>query len=82
VRRRFKRFSLLLFIYFYLVTPGGGGDDDDDETTMSVCTGDRNDCCTRVYKGTYLGFRLFMCAYTAQGQKNNVTTNWHGRYLL
>lgn len=28
------------------------------------------------------GFRLFMCAYTAQGQKNNVTTNWHGRYLV
>lgn len=69
---------LLLFIYFYLVTRGG----DDDETTMAVCSGDRNECCTSVYRGTYPGFRLFMCAYSAQGQKNNVTTNWHGRYLL
>lgn len=50
---------------------------------MAVCSDDRNDCCcTRVCRGTYPGFRLFMFAYTAQGQKNNVTTNWHGRYLL
>lgn len=73
-RRRFKRFFIIIIYFFFL-----------PRYTLRR----RND--GRLHSAyiemdlfwiSFIYMHAYIYIYTTQGQKNNITTNWHGRYLL